>query len=216
MDFILWWTVHITIGALLHSIGKELQLLTSSFFPYIHVCVCVCPVSILWVCNHVTSWNPNGTNSKGRPHVMNKSVSKYELSRYIKLSSPRLNNMAVVGCILVYMAVILLGLDHATLPTNTHFSAVCTVSTSICNQSSKYMVQNIPIQLVKKFPTLLILKIHYLANKGSLVDIILSQTNLVPPPTSIAHVFITHFNTVTSFMFHILNSGQIFWSKIGN
>ncbi|XP_047002677.1 gamma-aminobutyric acid type B receptor subunit 2 [Schistocerca americana] len=46
--------------------------------------------------------------------------------KYIKLSSPRLNNMAVVGCILVYTAVILLGLDHATLPASTHFPAVCT------------------------------------------------------------------------------------------
>jgi hypothetical protein len=116
------------------------------------------------------------------------------------------------------MAVILLGLDHATLPTNTHFSAVCTVSTNFCNQSSKYMVQSIPIQLVKKFPTLLILKIHYLAKKGSLVGTItiLSQINLVPPHPSIAHVFISHFNTVTSFIFHILNSGQIFCLKIGN
>jgi len=128
-------------------------------------------------------------------------------SRYIKLSSPRLNNMAVVGCILVYMAVILLGLDHATLPTNTHFSAVCTVSTSICNRSSNYMVQSIPIQLVKKFPTLLILKIRYLANKGSLVDTILSQIN---SPPHVTHVCIIHFNTVTSFMSHNLNSGQIF------
>ena len=139
---------------------------------------------------------------------MNKSVSKCELSRYIKLSSPRLNNMAVVGCILVYMAVILLGLDHATLPTNTHFSVVCTVSTSICNQSSNYMVQSIPIQQVKKFPTLLILKIHYLANKGSLVDTILCQISLVPP--CITRVFIIHFNIVTSLVSHILNSGQIF------
>lgn len=47
--------------------------------------------------------------------------------RYIKLSSPRLNNMAVVGCILVYTAVILLGLDHATLPSKTAFPTVCTV-----------------------------------------------------------------------------------------
>ncbi|XP_068085262.1 gamma-aminobutyric acid type B receptor subunit 2 [Anabrus simplex] len=46
--------------------------------------------------------------------------------KYIKLSSPRLNNMAVVGCILVYTAVILLGLDHATLPANSHFPTVCT------------------------------------------------------------------------------------------
>ena len=145
---------------------------------------------------------------------MNKSVSKCELSRYIKLSSPRLNNMAVVGCILVYMAVILLGLDHATLPTNTHFSVVCTVSTSICNQSSNYMVQSIPIQQVKKFPTLLILKIHYLANKGSLVDTISCQISLVPP--CITRVFIIHFNIVTSLVSHILNSGQIFWLKTGN
>ncbi|XP_063223115.1 uncharacterized protein LOC134531347 [Bacillus rossius redtenbacheri] len=45
--------------------------------------------------------------------------------KYIKLSSPRLNNMVVVGCILVYTAVILLGLDHATLPASSHFPAVC-------------------------------------------------------------------------------------------
>jgi len=70
------------------------------------------------------------------------------------------------------------------------------------------MVQNIPIQLVKKFPTLLILKIHYLTNKDSLVDTILSQINPVPP--HITSVFIIHFNTVTSFMSHIPNSGQIF------
>jgi len=51
------------------------------------------------------------------------------LRRYIKLSSPRLNNIAVVGCILVYTAVILLGLDHATLPAGgAHFANVCTVS----------------------------------------------------------------------------------------
>jgi len=130
---------------------------------YTHTHTHTCPFNLF--CNQVTSWNPNGTKSKGRPHVMNKSVSKCELSRYIKLSSPRLNNMAVVGCILVYMAVILLGLDHATLPTNTHFSAVCTVSTSMCNQSSKYMMQGIPI-LVNKFPTLLILKIQFLLRKA--------------------------------------------------
>ncbi|XP_024084767.1 uncharacterized protein LOC112127682 [Cimex lectularius] len=46
--------------------------------------------------------------------------------RYIKLSSPKLNNVAVVGCILVYMAVILLGLDNATLPSTAVFPTVCT------------------------------------------------------------------------------------------
>ncbi|KAG8242242.1 Receptor ligand binding region [Homalodisca vitripennis] len=45
--------------------------------------------------------------------------------KYIKLSSPRLNNMAVVGCILVYTAVILLGLDHATLPSKAAILTVC-------------------------------------------------------------------------------------------
>ncbi|XP_024947332.1 uncharacterized protein LOC107274234 isoform X3 [Cephus cinctus] len=45
----------------------------------------------------------------------------------IKLSSPRLNNMAAVGCALVYGAVILLGLDHATLPdSDGYFPTVCT------------------------------------------------------------------------------------------
>ncbi|KAL2732571.1 gamma-aminobutyric acid type B receptor subunit 2 isoform X1 [Vespula maculifrons] len=45
----------------------------------------------------------------------------------IKLSSPRLNNMAAVGCCLVYGAVILLGLDHATLPdSDDYFPTVCT------------------------------------------------------------------------------------------
>ncbi|XP_066594696.1 LOW QUALITY PROTEIN: uncharacterized protein GABA-B-R3 [Prorops nasuta] len=45
----------------------------------------------------------------------------------IKLSSPRLNNMAAVGCGLVYGAVILLGLDHATLPdSDGYFPAICT------------------------------------------------------------------------------------------
>ncbi|KAG7213363.1 hypothetical protein KM043_002659 [Ampulex compressa] len=45
----------------------------------------------------------------------------------IKLSSPRLNNMAAVGCGLVYGAVILLGLDHATLPdSDGYYPAVCT------------------------------------------------------------------------------------------
>ncbi|XP_051153184.1 uncharacterized protein LOC127276638 isoform X2 [Leptopilina boulardi] len=45
----------------------------------------------------------------------------------IKLSSPRLNNMAAVGCGLVYGAVVLLGLDHATLPdSDDYFPVVCT------------------------------------------------------------------------------------------
>lgn len=48
------------------------------------------------------------------------------LVRYIKLSSPRLNNIAVVGCIAVYIGVILLGFDNATFPDVSYFSIVCT------------------------------------------------------------------------------------------
>lgn len=55
----------------------------------------------------------------------------YDLSlfcRSIKLSSPRLNNMAAAGCALVYGAVILLGLDHATLAdSGGYFPTICTV-----------------------------------------------------------------------------------------
>ncbi|XP_068236918.1 uncharacterized protein [Palaemon carinicauda] len=50
----------------------------------------------------------------------------YRRLKYIKLSSPRLNNTTVVGCILVYMAVILLGFDHATLPLPHYFPVICT------------------------------------------------------------------------------------------
>lgn len=47
----------------------------------------------------------------------------------IKLSSPKLSNITLVGCILVYAAVVLLGLDHSTLPASeSAFSTVCTVS----------------------------------------------------------------------------------------
>ncbi|ELU13608.1 hypothetical protein CAPTEDRAFT_204049 [Capitella teleta] len=46
--------------------------------------------------------------------------------KYIKLSSPRLNNAAVVGCMLVYLAVITLGLDDALL-SDKYFPVACTV-----------------------------------------------------------------------------------------
>lgn len=51
-----------------------------------------------------------------------------DIGRNIKLSSPRLNNMAAVGCGLVYGAVILLGLDDATLPdSDGYYPTVCKV-----------------------------------------------------------------------------------------
>lgn len=51
----------------------------------------------------------------------------YRRSKYIKLSSPKLNNMTVVGCLLVYLAIVVLGLDHGTLGSDTHFAVFCTV-----------------------------------------------------------------------------------------
>ncbi|CAH0406806.1 unnamed protein product [Chilo suppressalis] len=50
----------------------------------------------------------------------------YSKQRSIKLSSPRLNNMTLIGCVLVYTAVALLGVDHSNLPSNVPFSAMCT------------------------------------------------------------------------------------------
>ncbi|KAH8334117.1 hypothetical protein KR059_006799 [Drosophila kikkawai] len=45
----------------------------------------------------------------------------------IKLSSPKLSNITAVGCIFVYATVILLGLDHSTLPSaEDSFATVCT------------------------------------------------------------------------------------------
>lgn len=46
----------------------------------------------------------------------------------VKLSSPRLNNIAVLGCIVVYVAVILLGLDQATIISEQYFPHLCSVS----------------------------------------------------------------------------------------
>ncbi|XP_064609403.1 gamma-aminobutyric acid type B receptor subunit 2-like [Liolophura sinensis] len=50
----------------------------------------------------------------------------YRNLKYIKLSSPNLNNVAVAGCILVYTAVILLGLDDSRLRAEL-YPLVCTV-----------------------------------------------------------------------------------------
>jgi len=55
-----------------------------------------------------------------------------DIGRSIKLSSPRLNNMAAVGCGLVYGAVILLGLDDATLSdSDGYYPTVCKVNINI-------------------------------------------------------------------------------------
>ena len=50
---------------------------------------------------------------------------KYRNQRYIKMSSPQLNNLIIIGCILTYSSVILLGLDSGLTSIET-FPYVCT------------------------------------------------------------------------------------------
>ncbi|CAD5120252.1 DgyrCDS8822 [Dimorphilus gyrociliatus] len=48
----------------------------------------------------------------------------YRKLKYIKLSSPKLNDMALIGCILVYTSVILFGLDDGNVKEE-HFAVIC-------------------------------------------------------------------------------------------
>uniref|UniRef100_A0AAN0LJ33 Gamma-aminobutyric acid type B receptor n=1 Tax=Polyphagotarsonemus latus TaxID=1204166 RepID=A0AAN0LJ33_9ACAR len=50
---------------------------------------------------------------------------KYRKQRYIKMSSPYLNNLIIIGCILTYTSVILLGLDSRLL-SEKNFPYICT------------------------------------------------------------------------------------------
>ncbi|CAH1778015.1 unnamed protein product [Owenia fusiformis] len=50
----------------------------------------------------------------------------YRRLKYIKLSSPKLNNVAVVGCLLVYIGVMLLGVDNNAVLEQA-YPVVCTV-----------------------------------------------------------------------------------------
>ncbi|XP_053947316.1 gamma-aminobutyric acid type B receptor subunit 2 isoform X1 [Anastrepha ludens] len=50
---------------------------------------------------------------------------KYRNQRYIKMSSPHLNNLIIIGCMLTYMSVIFLGLD-TTLSSVAAFPFICT------------------------------------------------------------------------------------------
>lgn len=50
---------------------------------------------------------------------------KFRNQRYIKMSSPHLNNLIIIGCILTYLSVIFLGLDSG-LSSETAFPYICT------------------------------------------------------------------------------------------
>ncbi|KAG9510364.1 Gamma-aminobutyric acid type B receptor subunit 2, partial [Fragariocoptes setiger] len=49
---------------------------------------------------------------------------KYRNQRYIKMSSPYLNNLIIIGCVLTYTSVILLGLDSG-LTSESNFPYIC-------------------------------------------------------------------------------------------
>ncbi|CAL4079396.1 unnamed protein product [Meganyctiphanes norvegica] len=51
---------------------------------------------------------------------------KFRNQRYIKMSSPYLNNLIIVGCILTYISVIFLGMDSSLVSEDT-FPHICTV-----------------------------------------------------------------------------------------
>ncbi|XP_019613608.1 PREDICTED: gamma-aminobutyric acid type B receptor subunit 2-like [Branchiostoma belcheri] len=53
---------------------------------------------------------------------------KYRNQRFVKMSSPYLNTLIIVGCILIYLFVCLLGLDGALI-SETTFEVLCTVRT---------------------------------------------------------------------------------------
>lgn len=52
---------------------------------------------------------------------------KHRKQRYIKMSSPYLNNLIIIGCVFTYTSVILLGLDSRLL-SEANFPYICTVS----------------------------------------------------------------------------------------
>ena len=55
-------------------------------------------------------------------------MSTVDFCRYIKLSSPKLNNIAIIGTLLVYGAVVLLGVDYATSVSESVFPFICVVN----------------------------------------------------------------------------------------
>ena len=64
----------------------------------------------------------------GGKHFLSVLLNEYFMfCRIIKMSSPRLNNVIVAGCILTYFSVILFGLDGGLVPTK-RYGQVCIVS----------------------------------------------------------------------------------------
>ena len=64
------------------------------------------------------------------------------------MSSPRLNNVIVVGCIMTYFSVILFGLDGGLISTE-QYGKVCIVSNSVIYMSLHHAVENRTNQITR-------------------------------------------------------------------
>ena len=64
-------------------------------------------------------------------------VVHFNTHRIIKMSSPRLNNVIVVGCMMTYFSVILFGLDGGLVPTE-QYGNVCIVSGNFLHSLEAY------------------------------------------------------------------------------
>lgn len=64
---------------------------------------------------------------------------RFRQVKSIKISSPRLNNIAAIGCIAVYIAVIFLGIDHSTFKLDDYYSKFCMVCIEILLTESKVL-----------------------------------------------------------------------------
>ncbi|XP_057670905.1 gamma-aminobutyric acid type B receptor subunit 2 isoform X2 [Diorhabda carinulata] len=65
---------------------------------------------------------------------------KFKSRRYVKLSSPNLTNVTVLGCVLVYSSVIVLGLNNSSVNLNSYFDAFCSVEICDCHNTIGWYV----------------------------------------------------------------------------
>lgn len=54
-----------------------------------------------------------------------------DFDRYIRMSSPLLNNLILGGCMLAYISIILMGINSALFPTDWIMNIICPVSSMI-------------------------------------------------------------------------------------
>lgn len=65
------------------------------------------------------------------------NINATNIPRYIKMSSPHLNNLIIIGCMLTYTSVIFLGLDSSLssigMYSDTHRALYCQTYRSVIN-----------------------------------------------------------------------------------